>query len=302
MNFDFGMILTRMWNIGWRHKVLWLFQFLPALTAILALPFLILFNPGLLEFLPKPFNRINEELMIVIFLAVTFIFSIVSVFISTLAQGGTTLGALKVERGAERLAFRELFTESLPYFWRIFGLYMIFFGGWMVLYLGVMSLVMLSSIFTFGLGFLCLMPFFLLMLPIMLIGLSVVELAQAAILAGNMRTLEAITHAWKIFRANPLSVLLLMVILYFGMTMLSSLVVFPIMFPLMILPMLFVEQVENFERLFPLLMAVWFLMFILIYTFQSILMAFFQSAWAVAYLRLTPSVAANVPVVAESTD
>jgi hypothetical protein len=48
-------------------------------------------------------------------------------------------------------------------------------------------------------------------------------------------------------------------------------------------------------------MAVWFLMFILIYTFQSILMAFFQSAWAVAYLRLTPSVAANVPVVAEPT-
>lgn len=298
MKLDLGILFTRMWKIGWHHKTLWLLQFLPALAAIFAFPFLILFNPGFAEFVPGPFSDIDETLMIVLFVIVTFAFSIVSMLVSTVAQGATNLGALKVERGAERLAFRELLTEALPYFWRLLGLYLIFLGGWMVFYLGFMTIIMFASFFTFGLGFLCMFPFFLLMIPILIVGASILQLAQAAILAEDMRTLEAIEHAWKIFRANLWSVLLLMVILYFGITTLSSLVVFPIMLPVIYLPMFFIDQVENFERLLPFLMVAWLFMSTLIYAFQSILMAFYQSAWMVAYLRLRPAPGDNTPILA----
>ncbi len=299
MKLDLGALFTRMWKIGWHHKILWLFQFLPALATIFAFPFLILFNPGFAEFMPGPFNNIDETLLIVLFAIAALIFSIVSMLVSTVAQGATNLGALKVERGAERLTFRELLTETLPYFWRLLGLYLIFIGGWMAFYFSFMAIISFASFLTFGLGFLCFLPFFILMIPVLIVGGSILQLAQAAILAEGMRTLQAIEHAWKILRANFWSVLLLMVILYLGLTMLSSLVVFPIMLPITYLPMFFIDQVENVERLFPLLMVAWFFMFILIYAFQSILMTFFQSAWMVAYLRLRPAPGDNTPILAD---
>jgi hypothetical protein len=32
MKFDLGDVLTRMWKIGWNHKVLWLWQILPGMN------------------------------------------------------------------------------------------------------------------------------------------------------------------------------------------------------------------------------------------------------------------------------
>lgn len=297
MNLDFGMVLTRTWKIGWRHKVLWLLQFFPFLTVIPTFPVMLLIGPGAQEFIPEPLNRIDEGWMLGISLAVMLIFFFITVFATTLAQGATTLGVLKVERGAERLSFRELAAESLPYFWRILGLYTIFMVGWTTLVFGMVSLPALSSRFTLGLSFLCFIPLFLLMYPIMFVGLLIIELAQAAICVDDMRMLEAIAHAWRIFRANIWSLLLLDLILYFGMSTLSTLILFPVMFPIMALPMFLIERTENFESMFPIIMLAWFPMIILMYVVQGILLAFMRSAWVVAYLRLRPdAVEENIPV------
>jgi hypothetical protein len=207
----------------------------------------------------------------------------------------TTYGAVKVERGTEKLTFRGLFSESLPYFWRVLGLYAIFGGAWMVVWFAFMAIFIFSSIFTFGLGFICIIPIFLLCIPVLVVGYSVLELAQAAIVVDDMRTLDAIAHGWELFRANWLGVTLFMVILYFVMYILSSVFAFPMIFPMMMLPMGMDVPGDISTTMFVIFSIAFVAMFMLMYVVQGILMTFFQSAWAVVYMRLSHNM--NTPIV-----
>lgn len=38
MKFDLGEVLSRMWKIGWNHKVLWLWQMIPGASVIFVFP------------------------------------------------------------------------------------------------------------------------------------------------------------------------------------------------------------------------------------------------------------------------
>lgn len=288
MKFDFGEVFTRMWKIGWNHKVLWLWQMLPGLVYMLFMPLLFLMNPAVLMMLPEPFNRFANEAVFVGFsLLLMFAMMLVPAVFGAIAQLVTTHGALKVERGAEKLTFRDLFNESLPYFWRVLGLYAIFVGAWMVLYFAIMLFFMAGSIFTFGLSMFLIFPFFLVVLPVLVVGYSVLELAQASIIADDMGLFRAISHGWEIFRKNWLTVSLLMVILYFGLTMISSMMMFPMMIPMMGFPILMETQGVVSNVMIGAFFILLLLMMVLGLVVQGILMAFFQSAWAVAYLRLT---------------
>jgi hypothetical protein len=298
MKFDFGEVLGRTWKIGWNHKVLWLWQMLPGLFSALLMPIMFVVNPAFAMFLPEPWNQYaNETWVAVAFMSLMFMLMIPIMFVSILAQLTTTYGAVKVEKGAEKIAFSQLFSESLPYFWRVLGLYAIFGGTWMVIWFGFMAVNAFASLITFGLASLCLMPLFLLLIPVMIVGYSVLELAQAAIVADDMRTMDAIAHGWNLFRANWLGVVLLMVILYFALTMLSSVFIFPMMFPMMLFP-LAMESQGNFNNLMLVFFFVLFpILFLVMYIVQGILMAFFQTAWAVAYMRLNLN--ANTPIIFE---
>ena len=302
MKFDLGEVLTRMWKIGWNHKVLWLWQMLPGLFGIFIMPFMFLGNPAFAMFLPEPLNELaNETWLSLAFLAVMFILMIPIMFVGVIAQLTTTYGAVKVEKGAEKLTFRGLFSESLPYFWRVLGLYAIFGGAWMVIWLGFTIGTSVASIITFGLSMLCMMPMFLLFIPLMVVGYSVLELAQISIVADNMGTLESISHGWKLFRANILGVVLLMIVLYFGLSILSSIFIFPMMLPMMFFP-LGIDSQGNFNTIMFVFFFVLFpVMMVVMYIVQGILMAFFQSAWAVAYLRMSQNDDSNIPIILENS-
>jgi hypothetical protein len=298
MKFNFGEVLGRTWKIGWNHKVLWLWQMLPGLFSVVMMPFSFLGNPILTRSLPEPLKQIaNETWFTVLFTASSLIMMILIMFISVVVQVATTYGALKVEKGAEKLAFREMFSESLPYFWRVFGLYFIFGGAWMLFILGFMAVGSLGSMVTMGFAFLCFIPLFFLLFPIAIVGYSVFELAQAAIIANNMGTMEATSHGWKLFRANWIGVTLLMIVLYFALYMSISIVIFPMMLPMMLLPM-GMESQGNFNSFMPVFSLIFFpLMLLVMMVVQGILMAFFQTAWAVVYMRLSHN--ANTQMVME---
>lgn len=299
MKLDFGEVLTRMWKIGWNHKVLWLWQMLPGLFSLVLMPLMFIANPAFAMFLPEPFDRFaNETWVMVAFVVLMFVFTIPIMFVSVVAQLTTTYGAVKVEKGAEKLTFRGLFNESLPYFWRVLGLYAIFGGAWMVIWFGFTVVTSVASIITFGLSMLCMMPMFILFIPFLIVGYSVLELAQAAIVADNMGTLDAISHGWKLFRINWLGVVLLMIILYFALTMVSSVFIFPMMFPMMLLPLGMDTQGDFNTPMLIFFVVLFPIIFLVMYVVQGILMAFFQSAWAVAYLRMNQN-DSNSPIALE---
>jgi hypothetical protein len=301
MNLDFGETFSRMWKIGWNHKVLWLFQMLPGLFSILLFPFFFIGNPGIAAFLPEPYNRLmSEPWMFVLSFIITFLLTIPIMVVATAAQSATTLGALKVENGAEKLSFRDLLVESRPYFWRMVGLYTAFGAAWMLIGSLIMGFGVGISLITLGLGSLCMMPLVLLLIPVVIVGYSVLELAQVALLAENRNLKDSIIKGWQTFRANVWAVLILMVILYFGFSTITSVFVFPMMFPMMFVPMFFIESSGDPGILFLVIFLVVFpIMMIFMFVIQGILMAFFQSAWVVAYRRLNGS-HQNSPIVVEA--
>jgi len=296
MKFDFGEVLERMWKIGWNHKVLWLFQMLPGAAMLLVFPLFFLANPASAMFLPEPYNQwANEPWMVGLSVGMMFLLFIPSMFVGAFAQAATTLGAIKVEKGAERLSFRELSRESMPFLLRVMGLYLLFGALWFLVIMVFMLLMMGVAFVTMGIGMLCIMPFFFLIYPIAFVGYLALELAQAGIIADNLGMKDSITRGWQLFRSNALALSVLMFILYFGLTTLSSLFIFPMMLPMMSLPFS-MDSSGNFnETFFTFIMVLFPILMVVMFVVQGILMAFFQSAWAVAYLRLTR--AADAPVI-----
>lgn len=288
MKFDLGEVLTRTLKIGWKHKVLWLWQMLPGLLMAVFMPLMFIVNPGVLTLMPEPYSQYaNEPWIFLLFIGLTFLLMIPAGFLGVLAQQTTTYGALKAEKGAEQLGFKELFQESLPYFWRVFGLYAIFIGTWMVVWFGFMIIFMAGSMITMGLASFCFMPIFFLLIPALLVGYSILEFAQAAIIADDMKILDAIKRGWELFRANWLGIVIFTLILYFGMTVISSVLFTPMsMLPMVMMPFLMGAQGEPSVWMMVAFAGFFSLMIFVIYIVQGILMAFFQSAWAVLYLRL----------------
>ncbi|MEW6405192.1 MAG: hypothetical protein AB1649_25650 [Chloroflexota bacterium] len=285
MNIDFGEVLRRTWKIGWNHKVLWLYQMLPGLFSLLAMPLFFLGNPAFAPLLPEPFNQaLPVEQFLVIHLVATAILLLPIMFLAVLVQGATTFGALEADKGVAKLGFQETIKQSLPYFWRLFGLYALFGTIWAVVILVFMVVTIGVSFIPFAA--LCTMPMFLLIFPLALVGYSIMELAQSAIIVDNLTMQEAISRAWQMFRANVLGIVLLMLMLYFAMSILSSLIVFPLMIPMMFLPVAF-ENSADIRTPFLLVFFVFFPIMIIVMTVvQGILMALFQSAWLVAYRQL----------------
>ena len=302
MNFDLGEVLTRTWKIGWNHKVLWLWQMMPGVLAVFFMPLFILANPAFPMLMGGDPDTYFTDYPWIPFalIAVMFLFAIPSIFLSVMAQLATTYGAIKVEKGAEKLAFMDLFRESLPYFWRVLGLFTIFAFCWMVIWFGFMFFFMAGSMLTMGLASLCFIPFFFLLIPLLIAGLSVVELAQNAIVADDMGVMDAISHGWKLFRANWLGIVILMIVLYFAMYILSMVITFPMMFPMMFLPLGYNAQGEPSLVMMILFFAFTMLIFLGSFIVQGISMAFFQTGWAVLYQRINR--ANDAPVTAEAVE
>ena len=79
--------------------------------------------PQLEQFFQQIGQWIEDNPWIVaIFVLGVIVLVLVSIFRGTLGRIGLIKGTYQAERGAERLNFGELFSESMPYFWRVFGL------------------------------------------------------------------------------------------------------------------------------------------------------------------------------------
>jgi hypothetical protein len=273
---------------------------LPTLVSLIMFPLFFLVNPGFISMLPEPYQQLaNEPWIIIPSVVMTLALTIFVTFLGAMAQTTTTLGALKAANGTERLAFREVVRESLPYFWRVLGLYFLFGTVWMLIVFVFMGLNIGISVLTLGLGSLCMVPLFILIFPVVLVGYSVLELAQAAIISDDARTMNAISKGWQLFRRNILPVTLLMLILYFGISIISGIFMVPIMVPMMLFPLSMDASGEFNTSMLWIFLGLFPVMMMLMMVVQGILMAFFQSAWAVAYLRLNlPS--ANAPVLIEA--
>lgn len=246
MNFDFGEILTRAFQITWKHKVLWLFSALPTLLSFVIFP--IVFAPILLtdfDSSREPFF-VEQPVYILLFVGFSLFISVLSFALYAISSSSVTVGVVQAEGGAEKLETMKLFEDGRKYWLRILGVMLLIGLAVSLVFAVIFGCMILIGAATMGIGFICMQPLFLLMYPLMLALYGIIEESQAAVIVDDLGVTDAIRRGWELVKANFWRILLISLIVYLGIGILSSIVVILFMIPFFFMPFL-VQDAASFE-------------------------------------------------------
>jgi len=238
MSFDYGNILTRAGQIIWKHKSLWGLLTLPMLVAFL--PFMLLLILFLAA-LAITEGDISESMLLSFAIAFFLIFvisTLVNFLIGSLVNSAATLGIVRAERGEGSTKFMDLLRDGATYFWRILGLMLVVNLTLGLVFTIFNLLAFVLILVTMGMAAICLQPLMILLMPLMFLMVGVLEAAEIAIIVERKGVMDAIKRALQVVRANFWKYLIISLIVYFGGSILSSIIVTPLMMPIFILPIL----------------------------------------------------------------
>ena len=310
MNFNFGEVLTRAWQIVWKHRVLWIFGILASCGRGGSS-----FNSGSSgggdggfgtppDLPPQVMEWIriieqNLTAFIAVIIALTCIIWIVSIFLSTIGKIGLIRGTAQIDGGTESLIFGQLFSESTPYFWRMFGLSLLVglpvLVAIVAVVVGLLLFIVPLSVSSgndptpaFGLVMLpLLIGCFCLLIPVMFIIGMIARQAENAIVLEEMGVMPAVSRGWDVFRKNLGPIIIMAIIL----TVIGFAVGFVIAIPIFIivLPAVVAFAVGEAQNWTPMAIAgICICLYIPIsLLLNGIAIAYTESAWTLTYMRLT---------------
>jgi hypothetical protein len=304
MNFNFSEVLTRAWQIIWKHKVLWIFGILAGcgqgggggggggggsgFSNGNQQQF------GELERMMERFSDwISRNLWVVAVLVLVMIILIVlAVFLGTIGRIGLIRGTYQAEQGAESLVFGELFSGSMPYFWRVFGLSFLVGLAFLLLMLPLVAFGVLTA----GIGFACLLPLFCLLIPVGLVVNIIIEQSNAAIVLENISIADGFKRGWNIVKTNVGPVLIMAIILAVIGFVVGLVIALPVI--IAVFPLVFglAGGETNMLWVAGICCAIYFPILLVL---SGIMTSFIQSAWTLTYLRLTGP-KEEAPVVLEA--
>jgi hypothetical protein len=308
MNFNYGEVLTRAWQITWKHKILWVFGILASCgrgggggngggsnsgydVSSGQSPD---FPPQVLRW----FQTIEENLttILVVMVAVICIIWIVTIFLSTIGKIGLIRGTVQADGGAEKLIFGELFSGSMPYFWRMFGLSLILSLPVFIIAIAIAVVVAGGLVASGGeenalfammgmipvlIGCICLL------IPVMFVLGMVFRQAENAVVLEELSVMPAIARGWEVFKKNLVTIIVMAIILAVIGFVAGLVIAVPII--LIVVPAALAFALGDGQSTTPLiLMAVCFCLFIPVaWLVQGIITAYSESAWTLTYLHLT---------------
>ncbi|HSM70499.1 MAG TPA: hypothetical protein VK851_03065 [Anaerolineales bacterium] len=302
MNFDFSEILSRAFQITWKHKILWLFSALPTLVSFLIFPIMFIPIFSLEEGSTNtPFFVDSPVYGILFFLFFIFIF-LISYVLYGISSAAVVLGAKQANEGTEGFTFKELFIDSKPYWWRVLGVLLLIGLSVSLVFMAIFGCFALFGAVTVGLGFFCMVPVMLLMYPLMMVLYAIIEESQVAVVADDLGVLDAIRRGWELVRANFWPVVLISLVVYVGISILTSIVMLPLMSPMFLIPFLMDSGSDFSPRTMMLIMGGFSLVFIPVMALvQGIAVTFMKSTYTLVYLRLTGP-QENAPVIPETNE
>ncbi|HTX92838.1 MAG TPA: hypothetical protein VMC09_16630 [Anaerolineales bacterium] len=227
----------------------------------------------------------------VVFLA---IYALASVLAATTIVRGTCLA----DQGIETFTFVDLFRGSRDNFWKVIGLYAIFGGAFLLVVGALWALAFLVVIASMGVGLLCLIPLFFLLLPVNMLGAAFLELAKAAVVADGLGIGAALKRAWGLFGQNFWNIVLVAVILDVGMYVFSFILILPL-YALMFIPLWAqlgqdgMQVQDPASNMFSSMRWIYLIVMPFYMVIVGILQTFLRTTWAATYLRL---VSASSPV------
>lgn len=309
MNFNFGEVFTRAWQIIWKHKVLWIFGILASCargsgggggnsssryqTSGGDTPF----SGGQIE---QTFNQFGQYLqdniwIIIVGIVVLLLLWLIFMVLGIVGKVGLIKGTYKADANVEQLQFAELWSESLPYFWRIFGLN--FLLGLAVIVI-IIPFVLLS-VFTAGIGALCLLPLICILIPVGFVVSIITEQAQTAMVLEDLGIMDGLKRGWEVAKANIVTMIVMVLILGIGSAIVSTVIALPLIFA--VLP-IFIGMGSLGESLTPVYIALACCVIYLpvLVFFNGVITAYIQSVWTLTFMRLTtPKPKEEAPVFVE---
>ena len=321
MSFNFGEVLSRAWQIIQKHKVLWLFGMLASCTQGGRG-----FNsggngggrggPGPTDVPPQlqqVFDWIVQHATTFIVLAVSFvcIFWIIAIFLGTIGRIGLIRGAWRAETGAQNLIFGQLFSESTPYFWRIFGLSLVVGLPFLLLIGGLAAMLIVFGVAASrgsdasAVGMLGLVPLLIgcvcLLVPVGFVVSMIVRQAERAIVLEDSPVLASLSRGWDIFRRHLGEIIVMAIILAVITLVAGFIIAIPVF--IVVLPAVIAFAAGNAQNWTPLIVAgVLLCLYIPIsWLLNGIIISYDETAWTLTYMRLTgkPSATDVLPPASE---
>jgi len=282
MNFDFGNVLTRAFQITWKHKSFWLFMMFPMLIGSIAF-FAFIVPVFILEG--------NEDLLgliSAIWVVVLLLVMIAGFLARTAGMASLTIGILRVERGEGSTSFMDLVRDGFQYFGRALGVTLS-----VQLTIGLVFTVFFLFVFflsavTMGMATICLQPFMIIIAPLSFLVNAVMDGALIAVINEDLGVWQAVTRAFKVVREHIWKFLLLTVIIYFGTMILSSILIVPAMLPAMAAPIMMSSGADMGGTTVILIMLLYGCIFFPLMSLGTgISGAFTTTALGLSYLRLS---------------
>ena len=296
MKIDLGKILTRSWQIIWNYKVLWIFGILAGFASG---------NGGSNgnsnssnrgssysgnadQFVQQAKEFFQQHMLVIIAACSALVLlSLVFYALGMIGRIGILKGVYKVENGASSLIFAELWSESMPYFWRFFGLN--FLVG--LAFLVILLPFILITIATAGIGLACLLPLICLLVPVGWAVNVILEQAQAAIVAEDLGIVESFKRGWEIAKSDIGGMIVLSLILGIGGGIVGVIIAIPVI--IAVVPLAIGMATNNFQMGNSIPVTAWVslaccgLYFPVLLVLNGILTAYMKTSWALSYLQLS---------------
>ncbi len=312
---DIGSVLSRSWQIIWKHKILWIFGILAGCT-----------NGGggggsgwrgggggngggqvPPQFQPfvRPFENLTEgqiAIFVTIAILVALVLMVVAVFLGTIGRVGLIRGTQQAEGGSASLVFGELFSGSMPYFWRVFGLGLLV-GLLVLIVAGVFAVfAIIGTAATLGLGLICLIPLACILVPVLWFVSVIVEQASIAIVLENLGVMDGLRRGWEVVRLNLGTMIIMALILVLGVGGIGGLIIgLPIVF--IVLPAVIGGAVGTNQSVGGglILAALCFIAYLpVLLILNGILRSYIETAWTLTFMRLTSKPAAALQPASEA--
>jgi hypothetical protein len=302
MSLDYGNLLSRAWQITWKHKVLWIFGILAGLGNSGGPP-----GDGNAgdrgaqsngsELVPPQFeqwaNQIDQAAIVAIvigLLCLALVIAVVLIALQVIGRGGLIGGVLRADAG-QSVTFGEAWGVGVSKFWTLFLIGLIPGLVSLLLALLVIAPGIVFSVLTFGLGFLCFIPLFCVLAIVGVILNIIAYFGQIAAVVENLGVMDALRRAWALITANVGQIIVLGLIVFFISFVVSLIIGLP--FLLTIVPAVIAvvgfaneSQAVGYSGLaFALVCCALYLPVLIVAS--GILQTWLTAAWTLAYKRLT---------------
>ena len=292
---NYGNILTKAWKTVWKHKVIFWFGMLMAIpSALMGIIMAGMFYSFSEEKLISFFEGNSTEpdaflLFFILFFVSMILFTILSYATMALSFAGALKGTFELKDKEITISFRELWDASLPYVWRIFGIMAIIFIGIFSFFAVIMFLGAIFGAVTAGIGFICLMPLILLIIPLELLAFLFASITMAVVVAEDIGVFDAMRKAKNLLKQNFWPLILIGIIVGFILWAVNMVAMLPLqvaqfafMMPMMTDP--YMQDPTAFFRPFSILMAI---MMPLIGIVQGLSLAYANAVWIFSYFDIT---------------